>query len=459
MGATAPLATFVVAALASLFMAWSIGAGSSGSTPFAAAVGANAISVMRAGLVVGVLGFLGAVLQGANVTQAVGTELVAGATLSATAAIVALLVAAALVAIGVFAGYPIATAFTVTGAVIGVGLALGGDPAWAKYREIATLWVLTPFVGGGVAYATARMLRNESVPERLAVPFLAGLVGAIVANIEFAILPGAGGSGSIASTVVRASGVPSTPLVARLVVTIAVSALVVVALAYEMRSHEARGQRRFLLVLGGLVAFSAGGSQVGLAIGPLVPLLGEFAVPPPGGARGWRPRPPRGIVDRRAADDQGARAGLLVARTAAVDRRDDPVVRDRPDRRRVRHPGLVQRDHRQRDHRLGLRRRQRGGVAASARRRWDTRCSRGSGRSRSRSASATARSPRSTHSSEDDPSDSVDSSTPSSSPAGFDGTSSSRTVGGRPDALCRSDAIVSAAAASRSWARTNRQRR
>ncbi|MFC6737687.1 inorganic phosphate transporter, partial [Halolamina salina] len=51
------IGTALVAALASLFMAWAIGAGSSGSTPFAPAVGANAISVMRAGLVVGVLGF------------------------------------------------------------------------------------------------------------------------------------------------------------------------------------------------------------------------------------------------------------------------------------------------------------------------------------------------------------------------------------------------------------------
>ena len=281
MVATATIATFAVAALASLFMAWSIGAGSSGSTPFAAAVGANAISVMRAGFIVGVLGFLGAVLQGANVTEAVGTELVAGATLTATAAIVALLVAAALVAVGVFAGYPIATAFTVTGAVVGVGLALGGDPAWAKYREIGTLWVLTPFVGGGIAYATARLLRNEGVPERVAVPLLAGVVGAIVTNIEFAVLPGPDGSGSIAGAVAQAGVVPASPLAARFAVTLALSALVAAALAAEMRNHEARGQRRFLLVLGGLVAFSAGGSQVGLAIGPLVPLLGEFAVPLP----------------------------------------------------------------------------------------------------------------------------------------------------------------------------------
>ncbi len=59
----ATFGTFVVAAVASLFMAWAIGAGSSGSTPFAPAVGANAISVMRAGFLVGLLGFAGAVLQ------------------------------------------------------------------------------------------------------------------------------------------------------------------------------------------------------------------------------------------------------------------------------------------------------------------------------------------------------------------------------------------------------------
>jgi len=42
----------------------------------------------------------------------------------------------------------------------------------------------------------------------------------------------------------------------------------------DIRGNPAAGQRHFLLVLGGLVAFSAGGSQVGLALGPLLPLLG-----------------------------------------------------------------------------------------------------------------------------------------------------------------------------------------
>ena len=198
---TATLVTLVVAALASLFMAWSIGAGSSGSTPFAPAVGANAISVMRAGFVVGVLGLSGAVLQGANVTEAVGTELVVGSVLTATASTVALIVAAALVAIGVFAGYPIATAFTVTGAVVGAGLAMGGGPAWAKYYEIVAVWTLTPFVGGGIAYGTAKLLRRESVPDGVATPLLAGLVGAILANVEFVLLGPPDVAQSLAGTV------------------------------------------------------------------------------------------------------------------------------------------------------------------------------------------------------------------------------------------------------------------
>ena len=269
--------TFLVAGVASLFMAWSIGAGSSGSTPFAPAVGANAISVMRAGLVVGVLGFLGAVLQGANVTEAVGTELIGGVTLTAGAAIVALLTAAALVAVGVFAGYPIATAFTVTGAVVGVGLALGGDPAWDKYAEILTLWVLTPFVGGGVAYAVARALIGDRFPERALTAGLAGLVGVILANVGFALLGPAGEQASIAATVGTGLGLPNDT--GTVVVSIVVAALVAGTVYLDIGRDRAGAQRRFLLVMGGLVAFSAGGSQVGLAIGPLVPIFGDIDVP------------------------------------------------------------------------------------------------------------------------------------------------------------------------------------
>ncbi|QLK24531.1 inorganic phosphate transporter family protein [Natrinema zhouii] len=274
----ATFGTFAVAAVASLFMAWAIGAGSSGSTPFAPAVGANAISVMRAGFLVGLLGFAGAVLQGANVSEAVGTGLIGGVTLSSLAATIALLIAAGLVAIGIFTGYPIATAFTVTGAVIGTGLAMGGDPAWAKYTEIATLWVLTPFVGGGIAYAVARALRAEVVAEEYLIVVLAAVVGAIVANIEFAILgsPGAGGA-SIAQ--VAGGSLPGPAIAGTAAATLVIAAAWAGAIALDLNNGTERGERHFLLILGGLVAFSAGGSQVGLAIGPLIPLSGELELP------------------------------------------------------------------------------------------------------------------------------------------------------------------------------------
>ncbi|PSQ18220.1 anion permease [Halobacteriales archaeon QS_8_69_26] len=273
----ATAATLVVVGLASFFMAWSIGAGSSGSTPFAPAVGANAISIMRAGLLVGVLGFAGAVLQGANVSEAVGRELIRGVSLSPVAATVGLLTAALLVALGVFKGYPIATAFTVTGAVVGVGLAMGGDPAWAKYREITALWVLTPVGGGGGAYLTARLLRDDRVADRTVVPVLAAIVAVLVANVEFSALGPPDGGASMARAVAVALGSPTTTgLVA---VSAAGAALAAGALYWALGSEPEVTMQRFLVVLGGLVAFSAGGTQVGLAVGPLIPLLEPYEVP------------------------------------------------------------------------------------------------------------------------------------------------------------------------------------
>ncbi|MFC7020606.1 MULTISPECIES: inorganic phosphate transporter [Haloarcula] len=267
------VALFLVAGLASLFMAWVIGAGSSGATPFAPAVGANAISTMRAAFVVGIFGLAGAVTQGANVSEAVGRGLVGGVSLPALGVIVALLAGAGLMAVGIYTGYPIATAFTVTGAVIGVGLALGGAPVWGKYQQIATVWVLTPVVGGGLAYGIASVLPRPTVPEAATVPTLAALVGVVLANVEFAFLGPGGGPGTLTGFGQRVLGLDG--LVAAVLLSGVVALVVWSAVYRDIRRDEAAGLRHVLLALGSLVAFSAGGSQVGLAVGPLLPLLDE----------------------------------------------------------------------------------------------------------------------------------------------------------------------------------------
>ncbi|WP_178916048.1 inorganic phosphate transporter [Natronomonas gomsonensis] len=267
---------FVVAGLASLFMAWVIGAGSSGATPFAPAVGANVISTMRAAFVVGIFGFAGAVTQGANVSEAVGRGLVGGITLPATAVIVVLFIGAGLMAIGIKTGYPIATAFTVTGAVIGVGFALGGSPVWPKYQQIGAVWLLTPFVGGGMAYGIASVLPRSDVPERFSVSLLAGGVGLVLANVAFTGLGPDGTPGSVVGAGGRLLGVDhwAVPVVLSAAVAVAVATLVYA----DIRRDEAGGLKRVLLAFGSLVAFSAGGSQVGLAVGPLLPLLDDVGM-------------------------------------------------------------------------------------------------------------------------------------------------------------------------------------
>jgi len=271
------LATVVVAGVASAFMAWSIGAGSSGSTPFAPAVGANAITTLRAAFIVGILGLAGAVLQGANVTEAVGRELIVGATLSPVAATVALLVAGGLVAVGVFSGYPIATAFTVTGSVVGTGLALGGQPAWDKYLQIGTLWVLVPVVGGTAAYSVGRLLRGDSFTTPAVVSGLGAVVGGIVGNIQFGALGPGGESASLAGVTATAADWPT--LAGVTVATVGLAGATGGVLFRRVSTRPDLANREFLLALGALVAFSAGGTQVGLALGPLLPLLDPYDLP------------------------------------------------------------------------------------------------------------------------------------------------------------------------------------
>ncbi|CDK38503.1 Probable low-affinity inorganic phosphate transporter [Halorubrum sp. DM2] len=266
------IALFIGAALASLFMAWVIGAGSSGATPFAPAVGANAIGTMRAALLVGVFGFAGAVTQGGNVSEAVGNGLVGGMSMPVAGVILVLVLGAGLMAVGIITGYPIATAFTVTGAVIGVGLALGGTPVWAKYQQIAVVWVLTPFVGGGIAYAIASLLPRPDVPERYSIPVLVGLVTAVLVNIEFSFLGGENSTGTLREAGQQILAVDGRA--SALVVTGGVAVAVAAVVWWDVGRDQHGGLERVLLTLGSLVAFSAGGSQVGLAVGPLIPLLG-----------------------------------------------------------------------------------------------------------------------------------------------------------------------------------------
>jgi phosphate/sulfate permease len=265
-------ALVVLATLTGLVTAWALGANSN-SPPFAPAIGANAISTMRAAFLIGILAALGALTQGGAISETVGAGLIDGVAITSLAATAGLLTATGFMAFGVYTGYPVPAAFATTGAMVGVGLSLGGDPAIDTYRRIATFWVLVPPVSGGLAYATATLLRREDVPDTVGIPLLAAVVGAIVANVRLGVIPDPAG-GEQGSLALLAAGIVDAPTVANVDLAVVVTTLLVAAASFQFirrRTQQSvdRGVRTFLVLLGSLVAFSSGGSQVGLATGPL----------------------------------------------------------------------------------------------------------------------------------------------------------------------------------------------
>ena len=259
-----------LATVTSLLTAWALGANSN-SPPFAPAIGANAISTMKAAFLIGILAALGALTQGGSISETVGSGLIANQPITSLGATAGLLTATAFMAFGVYSGYPVPAAFATTGAMIGVGLSLGGDPVFDTYRRIGTFWVLVPPVSGGLAYLTATILRRDDIPETVGVPLLAAVVGGIIANVQLSVIPAPAGEqqGTLA-------GLPrlfldSGPLTAvgAGVVTVVVAAVSFQFIRRRTQDSVDRGIKTFLVLLGSVVAFSSGGSQVGLATGPL----------------------------------------------------------------------------------------------------------------------------------------------------------------------------------------------
>ena len=264
----------VVALLAALFMSFTVGANSN-SAPIAPAVGANALPILRATLLVGIVAGLGAILQGGSISETIGKDLVTGVTITPLAAAAALLTAATLITIGNSRGYPIPSAFTVTGAMIGAGIALGGGFAVDEYAVIVGFWLAIPIVEGVLAYGLARGLRSEAVPETVGIPLLGGAVGYAIANIQLTVVPTTNGAqGSVArflgtSYHLLPTAVWGSYTLGMLAVSLLFGVAALAATRALLERDETAGMNQFLVVLGLLVVFTSGGSQVGLATGPL----------------------------------------------------------------------------------------------------------------------------------------------------------------------------------------------
>ncbi|CQH49762.1 transport protein (probable substrate phosphate/sulfate) [Halobacterium hubeiense] len=266
-----------VALVTSLFMAFTVGANSN-SAPIAPAVGANALSTLKGAFLVGIVAAAGAVAQGGSISETIGHGLVTSVTITPLAAAATLLTAATLITIGNSYGYPIPSAFTVSGAAVGAGLALGGGLAVGTYAQILGFWFAIPFVEGVLAYALARVLLGDRAPDTVVIPLLVAGVGYALANVQLSFIPTPRGEqGSVAGYVSHQLGGVAGFLGADefglVVVSLAVALAVLAVTYWQLVKNVTAGINRILVALALVVVFTSGGTQVGLATGPLEPVF------------------------------------------------------------------------------------------------------------------------------------------------------------------------------------------
>lgn len=148
----------LIAISAAVFMGISIGS-STVASAFGPVNSSGSANVLRSALLAGVFALLGAVTQGGNVTETVGSGLLVGGISTLQAASI-LIVGASLVIVSVMTDFPMPTAFTVIGAVVGSSFSFGNQIIWSSLYKIIGYWMIIPVVAVVVGYGIAAALRK-----------------------------------------------------------------------------------------------------------------------------------------------------------------------------------------------------------------------------------------------------------------------------------------------------------
>jgi PiT family inorganic phosphate transporter len=145
-----------LAIMASVLMGVSIGA-SSVSPAFGPVNSSRSANVLRSALLAGVFALIGAVVQGQNVANTVGSGFLLGEITVLQGASI-LSVAAVLVIVSVLTDYPMPTAFTVVGAVL--GSAFSNGISWPVVHKVVGYWIAVPFAAVILSFGAAKVLRK-----------------------------------------------------------------------------------------------------------------------------------------------------------------------------------------------------------------------------------------------------------------------------------------------------------
>ena len=189
----------IFAVAACIYMACNIGANDVANA-MGTSVGSGSLTFKQAIYVAAVAEFAGAYFVGGHVSDTIrkgmlDPEIFSDAPLHLVYGMIAALVSAALwLNIASYLGWPVSTTHSIVGAVVGCGVMAGGLDAinWSKVWAVVMSWVISPVLGGLVAFFLFRFLTNQVFRRhnpllyaKRVLPYMVFLVCVILANAMF----------------------------------------------------------------------------------------------------------------------------------------------------------------------------------------------------------------------------------------------------------------------------------
>jgi len=187
----------VIGIVFGVFMTWGIGANDVANA-LGTSVGSGALTVKTAIIIAAIFEFAGAALAGGSVTRTIRKGIIDPSQIADRPELLifgmlaALLAAACWLALASFKGWPVSTTHTIVGAIVGFAVAgIGFDAvSWGKVGQIVASWVVSPVIGGGVAFllmlSVQKLILQANKPFESAVrwaPFYLFLVGFVISLV------------------------------------------------------------------------------------------------------------------------------------------------------------------------------------------------------------------------------------------------------------------------------------
>ncbi|MFY4690485.1 inorganic phosphate transporter [Campylobacter jejuni] len=160
------LILFILASVFGIFMAFNIG-GNDVANSFGTSVGAKTVTIKQALIIAAVFELSGAIFAGAEVTKTIRSGIVVFPN-SLDPMLFVIIMLAALLSSGVWIfiatkkGLPVSTTHSIVGGIVGASIMMGllkfdgiqilSMVKWSEILKIAISWVISPLLGGIVAY-------------------------------------------------------------------------------------------------------------------------------------------------------------------------------------------------------------------------------------------------------------------------------------------------------------------